>query len=135
VIRKVPSGNVAESDATISVDVAEITVSGCKSIVTTGVADAWPRPSWPRAARKFWPAIVKRPFDASNVALMITSCGDWGSAGAAVAPWAHQISAASARTVVDHRLRSTICEPPGLTAEVCKMTTTAVAIWLTHSIV
>jgi hypothetical protein len=113
VTRYVPSGNVPETEATISVDVAETIVSGKRSNVTISDGE-WPRPSWPSPRhRKFCPVITRRLFDSSRAALVITSCCDDGD-GVAAAGSAREntISAANPRTVVDTRLKSNIFEPP-----------------------
>jgi hypothetical protein len=127
VIKYVPSGNVPAIDATISVDVAERTVSGSRSSVTTGGSEC---PFRFDGRDKFSPAMTRRLFDSSNLALVITSCGVSVSADAATA---HKISIPSPRTVVDMRFGSIICKPPGFAAEICKRATRALAIRLTHS--
>jgi hypothetical protein len=101
----VPSGKFPDNAATISVDVADTTVSGIRSSVTTGGA-ACPDPF--AGHEKFWPVITRWLFDSSNAALVITSCG--AGAAAAIVTCAHTISAASPRTVVDHRFESDICD-------------------------
>src|SRR5262245_24779361 len=102
VIRNVPSGKVPDNAATISVDVADSTVSGNKSKVTTGGA---PCPF--EGHEKFWPVMTRRLFDSSSAALVITSCG--AGVATAVVTCPHTISAANARTVGDHLFESNIC--------------------------
>jgi hypothetical protein len=103
----VPSGKFPDNEATISVGVADSTVSGIRSSVTTGGA---PCPDPFAGHEKFWPVMTRRLFDSSNAALVITSCG--AGVAAALVTCAHEISAANPRTVVDHRVVSNICEPP-----------------------
>jgi hypothetical protein len=91
----------------MSVDVAERTVSGIRSSVTTG-GDACPFPF--EDDEKFWPLITRWPFASSYVALVITSCG--AGVAAAVVTRALTISAPTARTVVNNRFGSNICDPP-----------------------